>query len=96
MPTTELEQQRTRQGVFFALGAYTMWGIAPIYFKTISEVSPFEILSHRVIWSFFFLTGLLFLSKGWKTVANTLKDKRKMGYLMTSSVLIGANWLIFI
>ncbi|MDD9195354.1 EamA family transporter RarD [Aliivibrio sp. S3MY1] len=96
MPTTELEQQRTRQGIFFALSAYTMWGIAPIYFKTISEVSPFEILSHRVIWSFFFLAGLLFLSKGWKTVANTLKDKRKMGYLMTSSVLIGANWLIFI
>ncbi|WP_375321508.1 EamA family transporter RarD [Aliivibrio logei] len=96
MPATELEQQRTRQGVFFALGAYTMWGIAPIYFKTISEVSPFEILSHRVIWSFFFLAGLLFLSKGWKTVSNTLKDKKKMAYLATSGLLIGTNWLIFI
>ena len=96
MPATELEQQRTRQGVFFALGAYTMWGIAPIYFKTISEVSPFEILSHRVIWSFFFLAGLLFLSKGWKTVSNTLKDKKKMAYLATTGLLIGTNWLIFI
>ncbi|MDD9179027.1 MULTISPECIES: EamA family transporter RarD [Aliivibrio] len=96
MPATELEQQRTRQGVFFALGAYTIWGIAPIYFKTISEVSPFEILSHRVIWSFFFLAGLLFLSKGWKTVSNTLKDKKKMAYLATTGLLIGTNWLIFI
>ena len=96
MPATELEQQRTRQGVFFALGAYTMWGIAPIYFKTISEVSPFEILSHRVIWSFFFLAGLLFLSKGWKTVSSTLKDKKKMAYLATTGLLIGTNWLIFI
>ncbi len=96
MPATELEQQRTRQGVFFALGAYTIWGIAPIYFKTISEVSPFEILSHRVIWSFFFLAGLLFLSKGWKTISNTLKDKKKMAYLATTGLLIGTNWLIFI
>ncbi|MDD9156084.1 EamA family transporter RarD [Aliivibrio sp. S4TY2] len=96
MPATELEQQRTRQGVFFALGAYTIWGIAPIYFKTISEVSPFEILSHRVIWSFFFLAGLLCLSKGWKTVSNTLKDKKKMAYLATTGLLIGTNWLIFI
>lgn len=96
MPTTTLEQQRTRQGVLFALGAYTIWGIAPIYFKTISEVSPLEILSHRVIWSFFFLAALLSFSKGWATVINTLKDKKKMTYLITTSVLIGANWLIFI
>lgn len=96
MPTTELEQQRTRQGVLFALGAYTMWGIAPIYFKTIGEVSPLEILSHRVIWSFFFLAGLIFLSKGWKTVITTLKNKRKMAYLVTTGFLVGGNWLIFI
>ena len=49
---TPEEQQRARQGVLLAIGAYTMWGIAPIYFKAISEVSPFEILSHRVVWSF--------------------------------------------
>ena len=46
---TSEEQQRTRQGVLLAIGAYTMWGIAPIYFKSLSDVSPLEILSHRVV-----------------------------------------------
>lgn len=53
------EQQRARQGVLLAIGAYTMWGIAPIYFKSITDVSALEILSHRVIWSFFLLAALL-------------------------------------
>ncbi|MGF1763503.1 EamA family transporter RarD [Aliivibrio kagoshimensis] len=90
------EQQRTKQGVFLALGAYTMWGIAPIYFKAIDQVSPLEILSHRVIWSFFFLAGLLFLSKGWRAVATTIKSKQKLLYLAATSSLVGINWLIFI
>ncbi|MBL4831335.1 MAG: EamA family transporter RarD [Aliivibrio sp.] len=90
------EQQRTKQGVFLALGAYTMWGIAPIYFKAIDQVSPLEILSHRVIWSFFFLAGLLFLSKGWRSVADTLASKKKVLCLLVTSTLVGFNWLIFI
>lgn len=90
------EQQRTKQGIFLALGAYTMWGIAPIYFKAIDQVSPLEILSHRVIWSFFFLAGLLFLSKGWRSVADTLASKKKVLCLLVTSTLVGFNWLIFI
>ncbi len=44
-----MDQQanNTQRGVILALGAYTMWGIAPIYFKSLQHVSPLEILSHR-------------------------------------------------
>lgn len=51
---TPEEQTNAKKGVLLAIGAYTMWGIAPIYFKTITFVPALEILSHRVIWSFFF------------------------------------------
>ncbi|ARP36897.1 EamA family transporter RarD [Vibrio syngnathi] len=93
---TQEEQQRTRQGILLAVGAYTMWGIAPIYFKSLSEVSPFEILSHRVVWSFFLLAFLLHMSRGWRKVRDTLTSKPKMLYLVATSILVGANWLIFI
>jgi chloramphenicol-sensitive protein RarD len=73
-----------------------MWGIAPIYFKAISEVSPLEILSHRVIWSFFFLAILLHFSRGWRKVRDVLKSKSKMAYLVSTAFLVGGNWLIFI
>ncbi|BCN25462.1 EamA family transporter RarD [Vibrio alfacsensis] len=93
---TPEDQQRAKQGVLLAIGAYTMWGIAPIYFKSIADVSPLEILSHRVIWSFFLLAALLHFGRRWRSVYSVIKDKTKVTYLLFSSVLIGANWLIFI
>ncbi|HFQ5376405.1 TPA: EamA family transporter RarD [Vibrio vulnificus] len=93
---TAEEQQKARQGVLLALGAYTMWGIAPIYFKSLAAVSPLEILSHRVVWSFFLLATLLHFGRHWRTVRDVLTSKSKMLYLVTTAILVGANWLIFI
>ncbi|EKO3828443.1 EamA family transporter RarD [Vibrio harveyi] len=93
---TPEEQQRARQGVLLAVGAYTMWGIAPIYFKSIAEVSPLEILSHRVIWSFFLLAALLHFGRHWRSVRDIIKNKTKMMFLVSTAILVGANWLIFI
>ncbi|EPH5491004.1 EamA family transporter RarD [Vibrio vulnificus] len=93
---TAEEQQEARQGVLLALGAYTMWGIAPIYFKSLAAVSPLEILSHRVVWSFFLLAALLHFGRHWRTVRDVLTSKSKMLYLVTTAILVGANWLIFI
>lgn len=89
-------QSRAKQGVIFALAAYTMWGIAPIYFKSLSEVPPVEILIHRIVWSFFLLAGLIHFGQGWHSFREVLKNKSKMIYLLASSVLIGGNWLLFI
>ncbi|MEF1255647.1 EamA family transporter RarD [Vibrio sp. M260112] len=93
---TPEEQQRAKQGVFLAIGAYTMWGIAPIYFKALADVSPLEILSHRVVWSFFLLAALLHLGRRWRNVRDVIKSKQKLLYLVTTALLVGANWLIFI
>ncbi|MGR5112969.1 EamA family transporter RarD [Vibrio jasicida] len=93
---TPEEQQRSRQGILLAVGAYTMWGIAPIYFKSIAEVSPLEILSHRVFWSFFLLAALLHFGRQWRSVRDIIKNKTKMMCLISTAILVGANWLIFI
>ncbi|MFC1237713.1 EamA family transporter RarD [Vibrio sp. F74] len=93
---TSEQQARSKQGVLLAIAAYTMWGIAPIYFKAIIEVAPLEILSHRIIWSFVFLAFLLHLGKRWKIVAKVLTHKKSMLFLTITSLLVATNWLIFI
>ncbi|WP_070962683.1 EamA family transporter RarD [Vibrio sonorensis] len=90
------EQQRARQGILFAVGAYSMWGFAPIYFKAINQVPALEILSHRVVWSFVLLAVLLFFGRLWRNVRDVIKNKKKILYLIATSLLVGANWLIFI
>lgn len=93
-----MDQQanQTQRGVILALGAYTMWGIAPIYFKSLQHVSPLEILSHRVIWSFFFLAGLIVISKSWSKVRAVLRKPKMLLMLVATAFLVGGNWLIFI
>lgn len=87
---------QTRQGFIFASIAYLIWGIAPVYFKYIDYVPADEIVSHRVIWSFFFMLLLLTVSKKWHLVQHSLKNPKKIFLLALSAILIGANWLLFI
>ncbi|QIP54283.1 MULTISPECIES: EamA family transporter RarD [Hafnia] len=91
-----MDSQQTRQGILFALAAYFIWGIAPAYFKLIQQVPPTEILTHRVIWSFFFMLILLSLTKNWSKVRALGKTPGKIGLLALSACLIGGNWLLFI
>lgn len=90
------DEQQTRQGVLLALAAYIMWGIAPIYFKTLANVPSFEIVTHRVIWSFFFLALILHLTGGVGRIRHLFKDKKRLIMLTISAVVIGCNWLIYI
>ncbi|GLO62324.1 chloramphenicol resistance permease RarD [Vibrio sp. MACH09] len=93
--TTE-QQTRSRQGVLLAIAAYTMWGFAPIYFKALGEVTPLEILSHRVIWSFGFLALLIHVSRRWRVVQSVLRNKKTLLVLISTAILVGVNWLVFI
>jgi chloramphenicol-sensitive protein RarD len=93
---TNEAQSRAKQGVLFALGAYTMWGFAPIYFKALAGVPALEIFCHRVIWSFVVLALLLHFSRSWRPVRQVLKNRKQLMTLVLTSVLVGANWLIFI
>lgn len=91
-----MDAKQTRQGVLLALAAYFIWGIAPAYFKLIYYVPADEILTHRVIWSFFFMVALISISRQWSTVKALLQTPKKIVMLALSAVLIGGNWLLFI
>ncbi|UPW18490.1 EamA family transporter RarD [Agarivorans sp. TSD2052] len=91
-----MPNQTTKHGVIFALAAYVMWGFAPVYFKSLTQVPAYEILAHRVIWSCVFVAALLGLGKQWGAVSAVIKQPRQLATLALTSVLIGLNWLIFI
>ncbi len=91
-----MDAKQTRQGVLLALAAYFIWGVAPAYFKVIGYVPADEILTHRIIWSFFFMIALISVSRQWSQVKKLLKLPKKLFLLALSAVLIGGNWLLFI
>ncbi|MFO6423133.1 EamA family transporter RarD [Motilimonas sp. KMU-193] len=86
----------TRKGIFFALSAYTFWGVAPIYFKALDSVPAYEILSHRVIWSSILLLFIVLLFGYGRRFISALSSPKTLLYLTLSAILIGINWFVFI
>ena len=87
-------------GLTAAVGSYLLWGLLPVYWKQLSAVSAYEILSHRIIWSFFFMLMILsFMGRMvsfWEECKHLWADKSRGALLALASFLITANWCIFI
>lgn len=85
-----------KNGVLYAFAAYTAWGLLPVYWKALQSVPSREILAHRILWSFVFVSLLLLFKKQWGSAKIVLRDKSKLFGLVLSSVLITSNWYIYI
>jgi chloramphenicol-sensitive protein RarD len=85
-----------RAGFLLGLGAYAIWGVLPIYFKAVDQVSALEIVCHRIVWSLIFLALLATLLRRWPGIRAALGTPRVVMTLVLTSLLIAANWLIWI
>lgn len=90
------QSTNTKIGVLLAIAAYSMWGVAPLYFKLLYEVPAVEILLHRVIWSVAVLFILIALTKQLRLVIKAILDIRVMMILLVSGLLLAINWYLFI
>ncbi|MGL6069698.1 EamA family transporter RarD [Craterilacuibacter sp.] len=86
----------TRQGLGFAAGAYLCWGLFPLYWKPLQDVSALQILCHRIVWSALLLAMILAVRGQWGWLAQSLRDKRRMGLLAVSATMLSCNWLVYI
>ncbi|TXK84363.1 EamA family transporter RarD [Paenibacillus sp. N3.4] len=86
-----------KKGLWYAILAYTAWGLLPLYWKSFESLVAGEILSHRVIWSFVFMTVFLMIGSGrWNDIRKMVTNRKTMLLIGASSLLISSNWLIFI
>lgn len=85
-----------RTGVAYALAAYGLWGIFPVYFKWVGHVPADEILAHRIVWSVVFCAILLTWTGRWANVRTIINSRRAWAALSASAVLVAINWLCFI
>ena len=85
-----------RSGLLAGVGAYTLWGLMPIYFVLLKSVPIVQIIANRIIWSAVFVVGILAVRRGLPDLWSTLKSWRLMRPLMISAVLIATNWMVYV
>ena len=89
-------EANTRAGVLNAISAYTMWGVAPLYFKLLVDIGADEILVHRIIWSFVLLALIILLMNKMAYVRELLRQPKLLVGLTISATILAANWFLFI
>ncbi|WP_239984839.1 EamA family transporter RarD [Sporolactobacillus pectinivorans] len=100
--TTELsaEQHKKKSGALYAIGAYFMWGLFPLYWIPLNRVPAIEILAHRILWALVFMISLLWVSGKWSTFLKQLKELfhnlRNLFLVFAAALLISLNWFIYI
>ncbi|MFV0476245.1 MAG: EamA family transporter RarD [Parahaliea sp.] len=90
------DNKETQIGLIAALGAFFIWGLAPLYFKYLQDMPATEILAHRSIWSFVLALLMLVVLGRLPNFRQTLCNLKLMRILALSGLLIGGNWLVFI
>ncbi|MEW5909288.1 MAG: EamA family transporter RarD, partial [Thermodesulfobacteriota bacterium] len=83
-------------GIFNAVPAFLIWGLSPIYFKWLKAVPPFEILMHRMVWSFLFLIPIIAAFGYWGEFRTAIFNRRTLGILLGTTLLVSCNWFLFI
>lgn len=84
-----------RNGVLLAVGAYTVWGLVPLFFVPAKSVPAFEMLLHRVIWTCVALVPLCTVRGLWPEVRYALTHRQTLLTLLATASFIGGNWVVF-
>jgi chloramphenicol-sensitive protein RarD len=84
------------RGIAYASAAYLLWGVFPIYFKALQSVAPLEILGHRIVWSLAVCAVLLLALRRLQWLAELRRQPRVLLWFAASSILVAANWFVYI
>lgn len=96
MSLTPPSYNQSQKGLGYAIGAYLLWGLAPVFFKFLEEVPTYEIIAHRIIWSLVLLVIFITLNQSWLQVTRIAKQPKILLQLLISSILVCANWTIYV
>ena len=92
----ESESSRNLSGLPAALGAYTVWGLLPLYLLLVQSVPPFEFVGWRIIWTLPFCLVIVAFRKQFGEIVAALRCGKTLLTLLASSILIGVNWLVYV
>jgi chloramphenicol-sensitive protein RarD len=94
MSPTSIEE--SRKGLAYGVAAYGLWGLAPLFWKLVDQVSPIEILAHRLVWGLVAFAAIAYVAGAVPAVLGALRDRRTVAAMALSGVLVVINWGVFV
>lgn len=95
-PTDATPNGDAPRGFAFALAAYLIWGVMPVYMKALSHIGTLEVLAHRVIWSVPVALAVLLWQGRTADLRAALRRPRTLAMAVVPAALISVNWGIYV
>lgn len=86
----------TRRGYLYAVSAYGLWGLLPLYFLALAPTSPFEVVPWRILLSLVFCALLITVTRRWRDFVAIVRQPRLVGTMALAGILIYINWQVFL
>lgn len=84
-----------KKGLLYALGAYGLWGLFPLYWKFVKHVPALQVIGHRIGWSFVLLILVVLATGRWRQIRSFL-TRRVLAVYLATGLLLSVNWLIYV
>ncbi|NTU79034.1 MAG: EamA family transporter RarD [Chloroflexales bacterium] len=84
------------KGVLYAAGAYTAWGLLPIFWKALHHVPALEILANRVVWALVVTLAVGATRGSWSWLGQALHSRRTLLIFASTALLLAVNWGLYI
>lgn len=85
-----------KKSLISVLIGYIMWGLLPLYWRLLANLSPIFVMSNRVIFSAIFTLAIIFLYRKRADLVELFKNKRVMKFLIPGSIFMTFNWGLYI
>ncbi|MGK0721255.1 EamA family transporter RarD [Leucobacter sp. W1478] len=85
-----------RSGYFYGVAAYLWWGAFPLFFTLLSPIDPLEIVPWRVMTAVVFCVIAVVVMRSFGALTRVFKSPKQLGWFAVSSILLYANWQIFV
>lgn len=82
-------------GLALGVGAYTLWGVLPLYIHLLKGVPALQVLAHRVLWSLVLLAVIIVIFRRARPIFAAARG-RTLLLLLGSALLIAINWIVYI
>ncbi|HFQ15110.1 MAG TPA: EamA family transporter RarD [Rhodobacteraceae bacterium] len=90
------KNQDSAGGLAFAVSAYFLWGLLPLYLKLLQDVPPLELLAHRIVWSVPVAAGLLIVLRRGSDLLVAVRNPRTLAMAVLTAALVGTNWGVYV
>lgn len=85
-----------RRGVLYGVAAYVIWGLSPVYWKSLHAVPAIQLVGHRIVWSFLFLVAVLGITGQVGRLRSLIRNRRVVAVYTAAACLLASNWLIYV